>query len=236
MILIVLAFALLAAQQPASPPLSPPAQAALDAFRAKVNAVRTLHRQAGPPESPAGEIARMAELDQTARKNHGVPAALGEADADAAQAAIWRDIDALDAANTERLKALVPSDGWFRNSRDGAQTGANAWLIVQHSPDNTFMEQVLARMGPLARRGEANGHDYALLLDRVEMFKGQPQVYGSQAVCDGTRWVIWTTKAPATVDARRAAIGWSETQAQTVKRLPVGKSCSKRFVPPNAAG
>jgi hypothetical protein len=234
MISILLAFALLAAQSPALPPLSPQAQAALEAFRAKLDVVRERHRRAGPAESPAGEIARMAELDQTARKSHGVPATLDEADADAAEAAIWRDIDALDAANTERLKALVPRDGWFRNSRDGVQTGANAWLIVQHSPDNAFMERTLARMGPLAGRGEVNGRDYALLLDRVEMFKGRPQVYGSQGACDGTRWIIWPIKDPATVDARRARIGFGETQAQTLKRLPIGKPCTKRFVPPNA--
>jgi len=236
MISILLAAALLIAPQSPASTLSAPAQTALDAFRARMDAVRARHRQAGPPESPAGEIARMVELDQAARGGKGVPDTLAEAEAEAAQAAIWRDIDALDAANTERLKALLPKDGWFRNSRDGVQTGANAWLIVQHSPDRAFMARTLAAMGPLARRGEANGHDYALLLDRVEMFEGRPQVYGSQAVCDGTRWVIWTTKDPATVDARRAAIGWSETQAQTVKRLPVGKPCSKRFVPPNAGG
>ena len=236
MISILLAFALLAAPQAASPPLSPPAQVALDTFRAKMDVVRERHRRAGPPESPAGEIARMAELDQTARKSHGVPDSLDEADADAAEAAIWREIDALDAANTKRLKALVPTDGWFRNSRDGVQTGANAWLIVQHSPDNAFMERTLARIGPLARRGEVNGRDYALLLDRVEMFKGRPQIYGSQGACDGARWVIWTVKDPIAVDARRARIGFGETQAQTIKRLPIGKPCTKRFVPPNAGG
>lgn len=236
MISILLAFALLVSPDTTPTSLSPPAQAALEAFRAKMDAVRARHRQAGPPESTAGEIARMVELDQTARKSKDVPDSLSDAEAEAAQAAMWRDIDALDAANTERLKALIPKDGWFRNSRDGAQTGANAWLLAQHSPDNAFMERSLAAMGPLARRGEANGHDYALLLDRVEMYKGKPQVYGSQAVCDGTRWVIWTTKDPATVDTRRAAIRFGETQAETIRRLPIGKPCTKRFVPPNTSG
>lgn len=234
MISILLAFALQAAPDTAA--LSAPAQAALEAFRAKMEAARARHRRAGPPESAAGEIARMAELDQLARKSKGVPDTLSDSEADAAQAAIWRDINALDAANTERLKALLPKDGWFRNSRDGAQTAANAWLIVQHSPDNAFMARTLAAMGPLARQGEADGQNYALLLDRVEMYKGQPQIYGSQAVCDGTRWVIWTTKDPASVDTRRASIGWTETKAQTVKRLPIGKACSHKFTPPNAKG
>lgn len=236
MISILLVFALLASPDTTPTLLTPPAQAALETFRARMDTVRARHRQAGPPESMAGEIARMVELDQTARKSKGVPDSLSDADAEAAQAAIWRDIDALDAANTERLKRLVPKDGWFRNSRDGVQTAANAWLIVQHSPDNAFMARSLAAMGPLARRGEVNGRDYALLLDRVEMYKGKPQIYGSQAVCDGTRWVIWTTKDPAGIDARRAAIRFGETQAETVKRLPVGKPCSKPFVPPNAGG
>lgn len=235
MISIVLAFALLAAPQ-ATSALSEPAQAALNAFRGKLDGVRERHRRAGPAESVAGEIARMVELDQTARKNHDVPDSLDDADADAAQAAIWRDIDGLDAANTERLKALLPRDGWFRNSRDGAQTTANAWLIVQHSPDDAFMDHVLARMGSLARRGEVNGHDYALLLDRVAMFRGLPQIYGSQGACDGALWIIWPIRDPATVDARRAQIRFGETQAQTIKRLPIGKPCSRKFVPRNTGG
>jgi hypothetical protein len=236
MIRLLLALALLSAAPDPAAPLSPPAQAALDAFRAKLDAVRERQHRAGPAESVAGEIARMVELDQTGRMNDSVPDTLSDADSEAAMKAIWADMDAVDAANSERLKTLIPRDGWFRASRDGAQTTTNAWLIVQHSPDNAFMSRVLARMGPLARRGEVNGHDYALLLDRVEMFKGKPQLYGSQGACDGTRWIIWPVKDPDTVDARRAEIHFGETQAQTIKRLPIGKPCSQKFTPPNAGG
>lgn len=147
-------------------------------------------------------------LDQAMRLAIGpVTSTLSDADRQAASAEIWRQIVEVDAANTAYLKSVLPLDGWFRSRRDGADVAHNAWLIVQHSPDQAFQNTVIARMRPLVASGDARGSDYALLFDRTEMFAGRPQLYGSQVTCIDGRWHAAPTADPAGLDQRRAEMG-----------------------------
>lgn len=204
--------------------ISPNAQAALEAFRAEVSAIRSRHASEGEAESVSEELARRVEVDQAARKAYG-SLIRGDAAARDAMGLIGADIIVIDTENTAYLKSVIPSDGWFRNSRDGEQTTSNAWLIVQHSPDHAFMREVLTAMAPLAKAGEVNGRDYALLYDRVEMFEGRPQRYGSQVVCTAGVRSFHALEDAAVVDQRRRDIGHPETFAETAVRLRVGQPC-----------
>jgi hypothetical protein len=174
--------------------------------------------------SVADEIARRVAVDQLARAHYS-RLMRGTAE-DAAEAqALGREILDIDAANTAYLKTVIPSDGWFRNSRDGETTTSGAWLLVQHSPDRALMATVLTHMEPLARMGEVNGRDFALLFDRVAMFEGRPQRYGSQVICrEGVR-TFHTIEDESAVDALRASVGHPDTMAETAARLRVGQSC-----------
>ncbi len=134
-------------------------------------------------------------------------AMLSDGDRAAASAAIWQKIGAVDAANTAYVKSILPADGWFRSRRDGTDIARNAWLIVQHSPDQEFQRIVVTRMRPLVASGDARGADYALLYDRTEMFAGRPQLYGSQMTCKSGRWQAAQTVNPASLDQRRADMG-----------------------------
>src|SRR5580658_8712266 len=55
------------------------------------------------------------------------------------------------------VKRSLPPDGWFKFSRDGKTVGHDAWLIVQHSPDEEFQRKVVRAMAPLVKAGEASG-------------------------------------------------------------------------------
>jgi hypothetical protein len=88
------------------------------------------------------------------------------------------------------------------------------------------MRQVLARMEPLAKAGEVRGSDYALLYDRTALADGRPQRYGSQLGCDGGKLGFLRMEDPAGVDARRKAVGLTETLAEYAKRFPTfGQPC-----------
>lgn len=208
-------------------PLAPDAQAALDAFLSELNAVRRRHAAAGPSESVAGELARRIELDQKGR--YAMLAMDGDGpQMDRARTLAEAELSAIDADNTAYLKRVLPSDGWFRNSRDGQRAARNAWLIVQHSPDRVFMKNVLRRMEPLARRREVNGEDYALLYDRMEMFEGRPQRFGSQLRCVDGRWDFHPIDNRSSVDARRKAMGFKETLDEYSKHFPTfGRPCGQ---------
>lgn len=175
-----------------------------DAVAAEQAAFKTLPVTGGAGPNLAIRVA----LEQAMRRAiDPAVARLSNADRAAASAAIWQRISGVDAANTAYVKSTLPPDGWFRSRRDGVEVARNAWLIVQHSPDQALQRLVVTRMRPLVALGDARGADYALLYDRTEMFAGRPQLYGSQMTCSGGRWQAAETLDPAGLDRRRAEMG-----------------------------
>lgn len=80
-------------------------------------------------------------------------------------------------------------------------------LLVQHS-DQELMEQALPLLESAVAAGEAEKVDWAYLLDRVLMWRGEPQVYGTQLkrIGDGPL-EFHPIQDPASVDERRAGLG-----------------------------
>ena len=126
--------------------------------------------------------------------------------------AILARMQAIDAANTERMRAIVSRYGWPAPElvgRDGAEA---AFLLVQHA-DIAFQKEMLPLVEKSYRSGGLSGQSYALLLDRVLIGEGKPQVYGTQA----KRFEEWKGQEPAlepiedeaNVDKRRAEVGLS---------------------------
>ena len=225
--LLTLALLAVAPQHPSeAAPLGRAAEAAVAAWRVKAAACRTRTVVAPAGTGVAANLAERVEVDQCLRRlldDDGLNA-LPVAEQGAAMRRVWGDIGAVDAANTAYLKSVLPADGWFRASRDGAKTARDAWLIVQHSPDQEFQRQVAARMAPLAEAGEVEGRDYALLYDRTEMFAGRPQYYGSQYRCEKGRWSAYDLRDPAGVEARRKAFGM-ETMVQNLAKVAGNGGC-----------
>jgi hypothetical protein len=131
----------------------------------------------------------------------------------------------IDARNTEELRKLLPKTGWFTNRHHGRQITHGAWLVAQHSPDDAFREYALGRMSTLLHSGDVDARDYALTFDRVQVRKGLPQRYGSQARCFQGRLVLQPIEDEASVNAAREAIGWSQTIEETRGDLEIGKPC-----------
>lgn len=114
------------------------------------------------------ELLRRWQEDQTARRE-----ALASDDPD------WGAVMALDRDNTAWLKDLMTEIGWPDPSRFGEDAARTAWLIVQHSMDIPLMEGALPRV-----REYGPGPDYARLYDRLEVWKGGRQRYGTQFTRD----------------------------------------------------
>lgn len=179
---------------------------------------------ASPPASIAEALDRRVLLDQGVR-NATMRVDLSGSDQQSLMQALGPDIVAIDADDTAYVKAVLPPDGWFRKSRDGERVAHNAWLIVQHSPDQAFQKQVLAAMEPLAKTGEVAGPDYALLFDRTALHDGKAQRYGSQGICEDHHIVIAKIEDAKHVDALRREIGLTESLADYSRRLGVGRPC-----------
>lgn len=219
--------------QPAPPPaaaapaLSAAAQQALAGWKAEFARARADQAALPPPAGVVEELARRVALEQAGRRAM-TPIMVSDLPAPEKRAVLaeaWRELTPVDEDNTRWLKTVLPADGWFRHGREGKEAARNAWLIVQHSSDREFQKEVLKRMEVLVTRDEVAGPDYALLYDRLEMFEGRPQRYGSQASCQDGTLQIYRLEDPARVDELRRRVGLRTTLEEYKAMMRVGSSC-----------
>jgi hypothetical protein len=157
------------------------------------------------------ELLAMVEIDQGVRQGFG-PQMNDE---------LLKEMQAIDAKNTARMKAIVRQYGWPARSLVGDDGSHAAWLLVQHA-DSTFMAECLPLMEHAVRAGEAFAKDYAYLLDRVRMQQGKPQIYGTQFTfaADG-RLVLHPIEDAEHIDKRRRSVGLPSMAEQERMMLEV---------------
>lgn len=159
-----------------------------------------------PVKEPAlrRELLKLVEKDQAIR-NELIRKGVKNPDK-----AILGRMQAIDTSNTDRMKAIVNEYGWPGPKLVGRDGSDAAFLLVQHA-DLAFQQKMLPLVEKAYRSGELSGQNYALLLDRVRVGEGRPQVYGTQA----KRFEEWNGEEPAlapiedeaNVDKRRAEMG-----------------------------
>lgn len=144
-----------------------------------------------------GELLQMVKEDQAVR-DAWVAAGLDD------KAAADR-LQAVDARNTTRMKAIVADHGWPTVAMVGPDGVKAAFLLVQHADgDPAFQAACLPHVEAAAARGELEKQHVALLTDRVLLARGEPQRYGTQFESQDGDWVPQPIADPANVDARRA--------------------------------
>lgn len=112
----------------------------------------------------------------------------------------------IDARNLARMRAIVHRYGWPDLALVGIDGTEAAFLLLQHCPYD-FQKMLLPRIRKASLSGKLSGQDYALLLDRVLMREGKPQIYGTQvANWNNKEPVFYTIKDAVHVDQRRAKL------------------------------
>jgi hypothetical protein len=158
------------------------------------------------------ELLRRTKEDQDAR-NALIDAMAGRGSKDAkasptAEATLAHKVEAIDAANTARMKEIVERHGWPGKSLVGADGASAAWLLVQHADqDRAFQKRCLELMKPAVKLGDASGKELAYLTDRVALAEGKKQIYGTQFHQVGDKWEPKPIDDEANVDKRRAEVG-----------------------------
>jgi hypothetical protein len=85
-----------------------------------------------------------------------------------------------DSLRLATFQALERRYGWPRDKAVGAGSVQQAYLLVQHAPDQiqaSYQDTLRAAHA----RGELRSADYATYLDRVWVNQGRPQQYGTQS-------------------------------------------------------
>jgi uncharacterized protein (DUF952 family) len=128
--------------------------------------------------------------------------------------------------NAARLRVIVAEHGWPGRALAEDDGAAAAWLVAQHAiGEPEFQRRVLPLLEQAARRGDIPLWQPAFLLDRIRMFEGWPQVYGTQMAPDTDgQMVLWPVADVAALDDRRRRVGLPAFEQRRVgpvsNRLP----------------
>ena len=122
--------------------------------------------------------------------------------------AIIRRMQSVDRDNTAYLHQVIDQIGWPSREKVGSEASHDAFLMVQHADlDKPFQKRCLSLLLPYMDRGEVQRPDAALLIDRVRIGEGKPQVYGSQWMIQNGSFVMQgNLQDPVHVDDRRKAM------------------------------
>ncbi len=112
-----------------------------------------------------------------------------------------------DSSRSRWLQQTVAERGWPARSIFGDTAAGAAWLIVQHSPMLAFQEAMLPLLEAEAKRGAVRAGDIAMLSDRIDVDKHQPQRYGTQFSVKGTKLVPDAIIELPKLDSMRESVG-----------------------------
>jgi len=83
--------------------------------------------------------------------------------------------------NAQHLDAIIEQHGWPGNSLAGEDAADAAWLVLQHAIGNPALQRrCLPLLIESAELGEIKAFQMAYLEDRIGVFEGRTQRYGTQ--------------------------------------------------------
>lgn len=128
------------------------------------------------------------------------------------------DMQAVHEANAAELDRML-GGGWPGHTRAGEDGARAAWVVAQHAIGlPSFQRRCRQHLEEAVARGEAPAWQEAMLLDRIRMLEGRPQLYGTQFDWDAQgRMSPLPIDDPANVDDRRLSVGL-EPLAQATER------------------
>jgi 23S rRNA (guanosine2251-2'-O)-methyltransferase len=127
-----------------------------------------------------------------------------------------RELLDVNAANVERLAAVVAEHGWPGLRQVGPDGADAAWMLAQHADRSNHERRAwLPALAAAVAAGDADPRHLATLSDRVAAVSGESQPYGTIAMLapDGEVEYPLPPADPGSLDARRAAIGMPSVAA-----------------------
>jgi hypothetical protein len=132
------------------------------------------------------------------------------------------EMEALHVRNASRLKEILAEHGWPVPALVGDDGDEAAWLIVQHAiGDPPFQRQCLRLLQGAAESGDVALWQTAMLEDRIRMFEGKPQIYGTQLETDSDGTVRpYLLQDPEHVEERRSKVGLEPLSKRLAREKP----------------
>jgi len=128
------------------------------------------------------------------------------------------EMEALHNANAKELSQIIDEIGYPTIDKVGKEANEAAWLIIQHSIGQPeFMKKSAEMLKKAVQENKADPISLAYLADRIAVFEGKEQLYGTQF-----DWDINGEMSPNQIDdiekvnLRRKTLGLNSLEEQTV--------------------
>lgn len=125
-----------------------------------------------------------------------------------------KEIIAVDRNNTARMREIISKYGWPTFDLVGEEASNGAWVIIQHSDRNPlFQATCLSLLKSAVDNGQSNPRNYAYLYDRVQVSKGEKQLYATQSSTNNglTKGQFYPIEDESGVQIRREQMGIAQT-------------------------
>lgn len=131
--------------------------------------------------------------------------------------------------NASRLKQIIDEHGWPDRDLVGDDGTLAAWFIAQHAiGDPPFQRDVLELVQGKVKQAKVPAAQEAYLFDRIAMYEGRPQRYGTQSVpCADGQYRRWKTEDPECLNNRRYAMGMPPLEEDAPESEPTPQALSK---------
>ncbi len=121
---------------------------------------------------------------------------------------LWEIKKQINKVNQNNLIIILNQIKWPKLSDYGSIASDAAFLVIQHSTTE-LQKKYLPIIEACCKEKEADWQNYCLMLDRILMHEGKPQVYGSQLRSNPAtnKYELYPIENPKEVDKRRKEKG-----------------------------
>lgn len=189
------------AQAQSSSPASAKAAKAEPAWKTAIEARRNqlISQNGYGTDSPLrDQLMKMRATDQAARGFAAAPASAS------AKQALVQKLPATDAQLTEELKQIVKEKGWPTIAMVGIDASNAAMLILNHTADRAWQQQLLPQLTLLADTDKIDPSGLALVVDKALVSAGKLQRYGTQFKYVDGAMAMYGVEDPGGLDRKRA--------------------------------
>lgn len=193
-----LRFAALVALAAIAVPLAAQSKPAAPAWKAAIDARRQQLIQKngyGTDAALRTQLMQMRATDQAAR---------GFGSYASTKHAMVQKLPATDAELTAELKQIVQQKGWPTIALVGIDASNAAMLILNHSSDHAWQQQMLPQLEQLADAGKIDPSALALVVDKELVSEGKLQRYGTQFKYINGSLAMYGVEDPGALDHERA--------------------------------
>lgn len=140
----------------------------------------------------------------------------------------WKIVELKDSLNLKKIEKIIYKYGYPGKKMVGEELSMVAWLVIQHSRKET-LEKYFPIILKANKEKDLDDIYIALMTDRLRMYKGEKQIYGTQVsgkmifnkISQREEWVnfIWPIENPEKVNELRKKVGIKTTIEEFAKSM-----------------